>query len=218
MTAGQKLNFHRWIVREMLEQVFGRPAKSQEEIDGWANVFSQKGSMEGVYHGLVLSSDYAALEQGKTNLKAVRFFAQEMAALDNPNSADNDAKLKADAERYAKEYMGASLFTLKRLLGERIIAESTARKDDKDRLATWYANFVSRWAKAGVPFGLPERNKDDEAYHFRWAKDNGLGLIQWELLNRVHRILNSYGGLPPIPAPATATPDSQAAKPVPQAH
>lgn len=195
MSQGEKFAFHRWLAGEMLEQVYARPAKSKEAVDNWANVFSQRGSMEGVYRGMVQSTDYAALESGRAELKALRFFAQEMAALDHPNAADSDEVVKATAEKYAKEYMGRPLFTLKRLLGDRVIDESASRKGDKDRLATWYANFVARWAKAGISFGMPQRDKPDEAFHFKWAKENNLGMLQWELLNRVHRVLNAYGGI-----------------------
>jgi len=204
MTKGEKFAFHRWLVTEMLEQVYARPVSSNETVNNWANVFSQRGSMEGVYRGMVQSTEYAALEEGKADLKSLRFFAQEMAALDHPNAKDSDDVVKTSAERYAKEYMGKPLFTLKRLLGDRVIAESEARKADKDRLATWYANFVGRWTKAGVPFGLPQRDKPDEAFHFKWAKENNLGMLQWELLNRVHRVLNAYGGVAAAVAPKAA--------------
>jgi hypothetical protein len=209
MSQGEKFAFHRWLVNEMLEQVYAKPNTSQEAVNAWANVFSQRGSMEGVYHGMVLSTDYAALEKGRAELKAVRFFAQEMAAMDHPNNRDSDDVVKATAEKYAKENMGQSLFTLKRLLGDRVIQESNSRKADKDRLATWYANFVGRWAGAGVSFGMPQRDKADEAYHFKWAKDNNLGMLQWELLNRVHRVLNAYGGIPVPESKPAAAPAAQ---------
>ncbi len=195
MTQGERFAFHRWLVTEMQEQVLGRAVKNSADVDGWANVLSQRGSIEGVYHGFVLSSEYAALEKGRADLKAVRFFSQEMAALDNPNLADTQDVVRLAREKYAKEYMTAPLFTLKRFLGDKIIKESNARKEDKERLAAWYASFAVRWAAAGVPFGLPQRNKTDEAFHYRWAKENNLGVIQWELLNRVHRVMNAFGGV-----------------------
>lgn len=204
LTQGERFAFHRWLVKEMLEQVFGKAAKSATEVDAWANVFSQRGSMEGVYHGMVLSSEYSALEQGKTDMKAVRFFAQEMAAMDHPNAKDTDEAIRKSAEDYAKKYMAHSLFTLKRLLGDRVISESVARKGDKDQLAAWYASFVGRWSKAGVSFGMAQRDNPNEAFHFKWAQENTLGMVQWELLNRLHRILNNYGGLPPIASTSPA--------------
>lgn len=211
-TMSEKLAFYRWLVTEMQEQVYSKPAKGQADVDGWANVLSQRGSVEGVYRGLVLSTEYAALEQGRADLKALRFFAQEMAAFDFPNSQESDPALKAAGEKYAKEYMGKPLFTLKRVLGDRVIQEAETRKGDKDRLAAWYSNFVGRWAKAGVSFGMAQRDRADEAFHFKWAKENNLGMIQWELLNRVHRVLNSYGGIA-RPAAAPSAPSAAAPNP-----
>lgn len=195
MTQGEKLAFHRWLISEMHQQVFGSLSASQSEVNSWANVLSQRGSIEGVYHGMVLSKEYAGLEKGKVDIRALRFFAAEMAAMDYPLLVETHEDVRKAGEAYAKEYLSSSLYTLKRILGERILTESIKRKDDPEKLAMWYASFASKWAKFGIPFGAEQRNKADEAFHFRWAKENSLGLIQWELLNRAHRILNSLGNV-----------------------
>lgn len=215
MTKGEVFAFHRWLVKEMQEQILVRPANNDQDINGWANVLSQRGSIEGVYHGFVLSAEYNSKETGKPAIKAVRFFAQEMAAFDYPNAKDGDPELTKAAEKYAVENMATPLFTMKRLLGDRILKESIARKNDKERLASWYSGFVGRWSKAGVLFGHKQRDTGTEAYHYRWALDNNLGMIQWELLNRMHRIMNNYGGLstPSSGAPASAVPAPQASAP-----
>ena len=206
MSPGEKMNFHRWLVTEMMEQVYAKPfAKDNKEIGGWANVFSQRGSVEGVYHGLILSSDYTALEKGKADARALRFFALEMAMLNNPILNEQDPKIKAASAEFAKEDLGTSIFTLKRVLGEKVLAEAEARKNDKEKLAAWYSAMAARWAKLKVPFGLPQRDKTDEVFHFNWAKENNLGMIEWELLNKAHRLMNHYGNLnaaaaPPSPA------------------
>lgn len=159
--------------------------------------------MEGVYHGLILSSEYTALEKGRAPTKAVRFFAQEMAALDFPNLNDTTPEVKAAAEKYAQEHLNTPLFSLKKLLGEKVLKEANNRKADRDGLAAWYSSFVARWVKTGVPFGLPQRDKPEEAFHYTWAKENNLGMIQWELLNRVHRVMNAYGEVAPVKPQAT---------------
>ena len=214
MTAGERFAFHRWLVTEMQEQIFSKPARPSKEVDGWANVLSQRGSIEGVYHGFVLSSEYGELEKGRADIKVLRFFSQEMAALDHPNLNDSAEQVVAARSKYAQENSAQSLFALKRILGERVLQESVARKADKERLAGWYASFAARWAKHGVSFGMAQRNKEDEAFHYRWAQENNLGMIQWELLNRVHRVMNSFGGLPPVPVAAPpAMPSPPAGKP-----
>jgi hypothetical protein len=205
LTKGERYSFYRWLVKEMQEQIMAKPLASNGDVDVWANVLSQKGSLEGVYHGFVLSTEYSAKETGKTDLKAVKFFAAEMAALDNPLLAENDPKTVASNEGYVKEYLNAPLFTLKRVLGEKVLEEAAKRKADSENLAAWYAPFAAKWSRIGIPLGNESRMRGDEGFHFTWAKENTLGLVQWELLNRVHRILNSLGGVAlPVPVPAEA--------------
>lgn len=198
MTAGERFNFYRWLVKEMQEQILGRAASDNAQINNWAGVLAQHGSLEGVYHGFVLSVEYQALEQGRADLKALRFFAASMAALDFPLLPDSDPKVTEASERYAKDHMADSLFTLKRLLGERVLEASVKEKADAERLANWYAPLAAKWSRIGIPLGQAQRMRPEETFHFRWATENNLGLVQWELLNRVHRIMNALGGLPPI--------------------
>ncbi|MCO5143977.1 MAG: hypothetical protein M9962_12880 [Oligoflexia bacterium] len=135
LTAGEKLKFHRWLVLEMYEQVFGHPMKDKSEATGWANVLSQRGSIEGVYHGFVYSKEYSDLENGKAKLPAIRFFSTEMAILDHPNKAESSDEIKNAAEKYASENMAVPFFTLKKQLGDRIIKEAVARKEDKSKIS-----------------------------------------------------------------------------------
>lgn len=195
MSAGEKQAFYRWLVSEMHEQIFLQPAKSKADIESWASIFSQGASIEGVYHGLVLSKEYAELERGKANLRALRWFAAEMAWLDDPEAKETDPAAKARNESYAKQHISSSLFTLKRELGERLLGEVEKRKASSEKLASWYASIAARWAKMDVSFGMASRNRDDFSFHRDWAKENSLGLVQWELLNRAHRILNDRGGV-----------------------
>ncbi len=201
MSSREKFAFHRWLVVEMQEQIYARPLKDKSGAVGWANVLSQKGSIEGVYHGFILSSEYTALEQGKAaNIKALHFFGEEMALLDYPSALESDKRVQESSSRYLKEKMSNSIYTLKRELGERIVREADKRKNDPEKLAAWYSGIVARWAKLDISFGLPKRNEKDEVFHFNWAKENSLGMLEWELLNREHRILNQLGGIAYNPA------------------
>jgi hypothetical protein len=196
MSPREKLAFHRWLVLEMQEQVFARPVKDPSAAAGWANVLSQRASIEGVYHGIILSTEYLALESGKpSDIKALRFFGNEMAMLDFPAANEDDPRVAAASAKYLKDSMSWPIYTLKREMGERILREANKRKADADKLAAWYAGIAARWAKHDVNFGLPQRNSKDEAFHYNWAKENTLGMIQWELLNKAHRILNQLGGV-----------------------
>jgi hypothetical protein len=201
MSPREKLGFYRWLVTEMQEQIFARPIKDKNAINGWVNVLAQGGSIEGIYHGFVLSTDYAELEKAKpAEIKVLRFFGNEMALLDHPMAAENSAEVQEGAAKYIKESLAQhdTVFSLKRILGERLLKESSLRKAETEKLAAWYASIVARWNKLDIPFGLPQRNDKDEVFHFEWAKKNAFGMLQWELLNREHRILNQLGGLPPI--------------------
>ena len=101
--------------------------------------------------------------------------------------------------------MRAPLYSLKRELGEKILSEVNKRKNDRNALANLYADLVIRWGKTNIPFGLAQRANADPEFHRNWAKENSIGLIQWELLNRAHRVLNSYGGVL-ISSPPTSPP------------
>lgn len=196
MSPREKFAFHKWLVLEMQQQIFARPPKDDTAASGWANVLGQRASIEGVYHGIILSSEYAALESGKAaDLKALRFYGNEMAMLDFPSAQENDARVQTAAAKYVKDSMALPVFTLKRELGERILREADARKADEEKLAAWYSGIAARWARQDIDFGMPQRNNKDEAFHFNWAKENTLGMVQWELLNKAHRILNHHGGI-----------------------
>jgi hypothetical protein len=196
MSPREKFAFHKWLVLEMQEQIYARPAKDQAAAASWANVLGQRASIEGVYHGIILSTEYTSLEKGKAaDIKALRFFGSEMAMLDFPAAPEGDSRLAEASEKYVKESMGFSVFTLKRELGERILKEADKRKSDDEKLAAWFSGIAARWAKHDVDFGMAQRNNKDEAFHFNWAKENNLGMIQWELLNKAHRILNHLSGI-----------------------
>lgn len=195
---GEKQAFFTWLFKEMHEQIYLKPDQSSKNLEAWINVLNQGGSIEGVYHGLVLSTDYASLEAGVATLPAVRLFGEEYAWLIHPGKTD---RLKAERERIAQKFLQDSvhnsIFTIKRQLGELVLQEMEKRKNNRAELSIWYGELAARWASRGVDFGMSSRNKSDFEFHRKWASTNSIGLIQWELLNRVHRMLNQYGGLTP---------------------
>ena len=134
MSPQERAAFYRWLVREMKEQIFARAISPSDvtDTDGWANVLSQSGSIEGVYHGFVLSTDYMNLEQARkpADIKALRFFGLEMALLDFPYATESDEKVQGAASKYVQDNLNTSIFTLKKELGERIIREAVKRKVD----------------------------------------------------------------------------------------
>lgn len=191
LTPGERRSFNIWLAREMYEQIYARKTDSNKQHLSWVNVLFQGGSVEGVYHGMILSTEYSALEVGRASAAAVRFFAEEAARLHS--QIDNPTEIKRLSERIAKEAMKSSLFGLKRELGSQILQSISEKSSNRRALAELYADRAFRWADLGVDFGLKQRNIKDYDFHEQWAKKNSLGLIQWELLNRAHRIFNQLG-------------------------
>ncbi len=126
---------------------------------------------------------------------------QELPSTVIPNSNSSNSKpIVISKDEYAKkidEYKQEavnneySFFTLKRILGEEILKTVDLKKSYKEKLATWYGKTVLLLNKYGIDFGIAQRNKSDETYHYRWALYNDEDRIKWELLHRVHTILNS---------------------------
>ncbi len=93
-------------------------------------------------------------------------------------------------EELLQMFIGASSFTLKRLLGDEALKKIDEMKDDTGELAQWYAKLVIRLAQSKIDFGLELRNKPDFDLHFRFAQRMSLDRVRWEVLNRYHRYLN----------------------------
>jgi hypothetical protein len=94
------------------------------------------------------------------------------------------------ADRYTKQFVGASIFTLKRVLGDEALHVVADKKQHPEKLAMWYAKWVVHMAARGVDFGIALRNKPDFQFHYDWAIKAGQDRIEWEVLNRIHRVLN----------------------------
>ncbi len=101
-------------------------------------------------------------------------------------------KTKHDlAETVLENFIGATPYTLKRVLAEEVLKKTDEMKDGSGDIAQWYSSLVVHLADSKVDFGLPQRNAIDYDFHFRFAKTMSLDRVKWEILNRYHRILNS---------------------------
>lgn len=94
------------------------------------------------------------------------------------------------AEQYFRIFRHASPFTLKRVLGDEALKVIAAHEADRKTLASWYSKWVTHTISRKVDFGLELRNKPDEQFHYQWALSASEDRLKWEVLNRVHRILN----------------------------
>ena len=97
---------------------------------------------------------------------------------------------KEIASEMLQDFIGATPFTLKRVLADEVMKKIDEMKDSPTDLAPWYASFVVRMSETNTDFGLPQRNTGDYDFHFRFAKTMSVDRVKWEVLNRYHRVIN----------------------------
>jgi hypothetical protein len=95
------------------------------------------------------------------------------------------------ADEMLDNFIGASPYTLKRVIGDEALKKLDELKDSPGELAQWYAKFVLHMCDMHVDFGLKQRNMPDFGFHFKFAQTMSVDRVKWEVLNRYHRYLNS---------------------------
>lgn len=98
---------------------------------------------------------------------------------------------EAEALKDLGIFRASSIFTLKRAIGTLALENLELRRADREALAEWYASLVLRLSVYGVDFGLKQRNDPDPAFHRAWARRAPFDRIEWEVLNRYHRVFNA---------------------------
>ncbi|NUM88714.1 MAG: hypothetical protein HUU37_05890 [Bdellovibrionales bacterium] len=180
----------------MLEQIYAEPPRGDGRAAAWVNVLEQGADIQGVYHGMILSTEYAARKKPGATDQAVGFFSEEM-ALFRAGKWDWDPALSDMAAEIRVRTKGAAIYLLKREMGRAVLERVSQLAQRPEALAQFYAHTAIRLSKRGVNFGLSQRNSGDFEFHRDWALSNPRGMIEWELLNRYHRCLNRFGGLTP---------------------
>jgi hypothetical protein len=204
--AQQKLFENTQLLREMFEVVLLREPYGAEEFGAYVNTLSQGGSLEGIYNGFVNSEQYHKLEQTPAPAypATVKVFSQLIAPLQQELSkskvrpSDLDVAAPYDVASYEKVYAKASFFELKRILGNealKVVEAKWGKGDSREELAQWYSNWVAQVSTMNVDFGFALRNRADPSFHREWVKslkaDVASDRVIWEVLNRIHRILNA---------------------------
>jgi hypothetical protein len=230
------------VLHEMYRDIYVQDPANAREFASLVDSLNQGASLEGVYNGLIHSSDYRELEKSHpgSNGKALQFFCEELVrtelqlssvtvfspdaakplsvpveptgtegeidfpntealaspAVVNPAPTSSPSKEQVDKlfHQYAHDFAGASYFTLKRVLGDELLelmSQKSRDKTDPKALAKWYGKFVHRMVSSGVDFGLALRNNPDESFHEGWAESVSGDQLRWEVLNRIHRVINS---------------------------
>ncbi len=201
-TPKERRKIRKQFLSEIYKHVFAREFRDKESYVRWMNILEQGASVEGVYRGLVLSGDYAQMERGRTTPEALNLFASEMALLtlyrkkkieEYITGNEEKRKLQELEQALLTRFKSSSLFTLKRVLGEEVLEYMDILKSNRAMLSKWYSKTTVRWNSQGIDFGLKLRNSKNSEYHSQWARQNSLGRIQWEVLNRLHRLMNGLG-------------------------
>ena len=76
------------------------------------------------------------------------------------------------------------------MIGDEALKVIAAKSEYREKLALWYSKWVVHMAQLNVDFGIPLRNKPDDEFHYNWVLNNSNDRVMWEVLNRLHRVLN----------------------------
>lgn len=207
---------HAQILSEMLRVVF-REEPSRARLVSLSDIWSQGASLEGIYNGLTHSSDYRRYEFGHpgNSKAALDYFSQTLSwvekqisppgeitvataspialplDLSDPGAAPAPVKLLLiDPAVYSGTFAQSSIYTLKRVLSDEFLRLVDLKKASPG-FARWYAEAVVRTNALKIDFGLSLRNSGDVQFYETWAGSASDDQIKWEILNRIHRILNS---------------------------
>ncbi len=185
------------LLHEIFVVVFMEEPKDRNDFENWLDSVNQGASFEGVYHGLVQSTEYKRLETTSpaASVETLQTFGAELARIEAelpvPTSFESSIPAsKISADQYAKQFVTQSIFTLKRILGDEALKLVASKSGYKEKLALWYSRWAVQMAQRNIDFGISLRNLGDEPFHYKWAVENSEDLVRWEVLNRLHRILN----------------------------
>ena len=209
---------HRTVNAEFLKELYSVVLEreiSEEEFLDTMNVLDQGGHYEGVYNGIVYSSEYDSKEKGVATIPALKLFIQLMTqlSLDNlydpavlkeknkekdvPSSEDlkkqaipSEAEIQRLKAQFEKEGLTKSNYWMKKKVSEQILKTIDLKKEYREKLASWYGKFVFGLNQKGMSFGLKQRDKLDEYFHYQWALEADEDRIKWECIVRIHMLFN----------------------------
>lgn len=192
------------LLHEMFQVVLLREPVNDQEFAGYLNALIQGASLEGIYNGFVNSDYYKSIEDRSPPAEAsavhifslvISTFQHELGDVKSTSVKPTDLGVPAPYAMagYEKIFSSVSLYKLKRILAAEAL-KVIAAKHETSSLGPWYSNFAALMAGQGVDFGLQLRNRSDAAFHLQWYKglkpEDSLDRVTWEVLNRVHRLLN----------------------------
>jgi hypothetical protein len=210
--SAQRAQRNSEMLKEMYLVVLRREPQDKAEFGNWVDSLNQGASIEGVYNGFVHSSVYKNLEAGSgaASAGALKVFGELFSALTQilPEAQRGDladehespagvdvvefkGKKSPAPESASKKLIGTSLYALKRILGDealKVVAHQS--RNYRGELAQWYSKWAVSMNAYQVDFGLALRHKPEEKFHYDWALAADDDQIRWEVLNRIHRVMN----------------------------
>ncbi len=193
------------ILEEMVVVVLQKEPQEWSSLSSFLEALDQGASYEEVYRGMIRSPEYQRLEQesGGASVEALKVFSALLSELEKQLPAPTPMDTLLQAAQVSKEtsqstevkdlssaFVGVPLFTLKKIIGEEALKVIAAQSEYREKLALWYSKWAIQMAKRSVDFGFEVRNNQNEAFYYRWALAQSRDLLQWEILNRFHRLLN----------------------------
>ena len=109
-------------------------------------------------------------------------------------SMDPQVEALAMRDEIERVFLEANLFTMKRVLCTEVFKVFALKKQRRPDLASWFGKWAARVAGRGVDFQYEERNSTDSQSYDDWAFGATTDRIQWEVLYRLHRMLNVSEG------------------------
>lgn len=179
LSLEQKRSYRLAFIQELYFVVYGAEA-SKEKLASMLNVLEKGGSREGIYRSLVLNNEYASLEDFD----------------ESPSE-----KLIKETEQIAGKFLGKrfdvnamkqlNLFSIKKLMTEKLLEVMDAFPSDGKDLRSWYAVYSSDLAKAYKQIWQgPIRGVVEREPHFRWAGSVPLQHIKSEVIIKTHKLMN----------------------------
>jgi len=188
-SAAAKAQRNGEILQEMIRVIWLDEPESAEMFGEWLNSLNEGASIEGIYNGLIHNQTYRRREQSSesANVEALKAFIEMM--------LDLQSDLSQSMDRGALEagFRNLSVYGLKRILGDEALARLRRFRSPLD-LSKWYGPWAAHMTRFNVDFGLKQRNLSEADFHEQWSMQASPGSLDWEVLNRVHRVLNTMNG------------------------
>ena len=148
---------------------------------------------EGAAEPLAKPVELGMVEPVGEGVSVVEYGTRKVAATQSaPSPSPSIVPLSRAAlsAHYERIFAHSSVYTMKRVIGDEALKVIALKRETPEKAALWYSKWVNHMAERKVDFGLGLRNKSDEPLHYKWALTAGMNHFQWEVLNRLHRVIN----------------------------